>query len=375
MRIVHFFNLANDAYMIVKGLRKLGTEADVVVMKYGAATQYPHWEEVDTTMVPFRPNMTDEDYGHFMEFWTPPSWVRFIDMGTRMGLPRDVAARAKMISMMREYDLVVAHQPSSIYAMISGVPYIPFDAGFIRYMMGLSIKQILALRSYRSAPFVMYTNPDTYRIFESATLQNKIYFCPFAIDTDKYSPGTEAPSEVPTSIFSPSRQIWREKGNDIIIKAFDTYQKRFNPEAEIHLCRWGEDLALSMDLLQKLGTRNVVWHETMTKPQLISMYRKCDVVLDQFILGSYGSTAPEAMSCGKPVVISLDQELNTMAFGEMPPVVNAKSSDEIVNALSSMGKEEMLELGLRSRDWILRKHSLEAVAKVNLSAYQRLGLS
>jgi hypothetical protein len=35
----------------------------------------------------------------------------------------------------------------------------------------------------------------------------------------------------------------------------------------------------------------------------------------------------------------------------------------------------MLELGQRSRDWILRKHSLEAVAKVNLNAYQRLGLA
>jgi len=375
MRVVHFFNLANDAYMIVKGLRKIGTEADVVVMKYGAATQYPHWEEVDTTAVPFRPNMTDEDFTHLMELWTPPSWVRFIDIGTRMGILRDVAARAKTVNMMREYDLVVAHQPSSIYAMISGVPYIPFDAGFIRYIMGSSLKQRLALRSYRSAPFVMYTNPDTYRIFESASLQNKTYFCPFAIDTDKYSPGTGAPSEVPTFIFSPSRQIWREKGNDVIIKAFDIYQKKFNPEAEIHLCKWGEDLALSMDLLQKLGTKNVVWHETMTKPQLVSMYRKCDVVLDQFVVGSYGTAAPEAMSCGKPVVMFLDQELNTMAFGEMPPVINTRSPDEIVDALSSVGKKGMLELGQRSRDWILRKHSLEVVAKVNLNAYQRLGLA
>jgi hypothetical protein len=194
MRVVHFFNLANDAYMIVKGLRRLGIEADVVVMKYGAATQYPHWEEVDTAEVPFRPNMTDEDFAHLMRLWAPPSWVRFIDIGTPMGVLRDVAARAKVVSMMREYDLVVAHQPSSIYAMMAGVPYIPFDAGFIRYILGSSVKQRLALRSYRSAPFVMYTNPDTYRIFESTSLQNKIYFCPFAIDTDKYSPGTAAPS-------------------------------------------------------------------------------------------------------------------------------------------------------------------------------------
>jgi len=374
VRIVHFFNLANDAYMIVKGLRRLGVEADVVVMKYGAATQYPHWEEVDTTEVPFRPNMTDEDFAHLMRLWTPPSWVRFVDIGTRMGLLRDVGARAKVVNMMREYDLVIAHQPSSIYAMVAGVPYIPFDAGFIRYILGPSVRQRLALRSYRAAPFVMYTNPDTYRIFESVSLQDKIHFCPFAIDTDKYSPGTEVPNEVPTFIFSPSRQIWREKGNDVIIRAFDTYQKKFNSEAEIHLCRWGEDLARSMELVQKLGTKNVVWHDTMTKPQLVSMYRRSDVVLDQFVVGSYGTAAPEAMSCGKPVVMFLDEELNTKAFGEMPPVINARTEDEIVKALSSMGRKETLDLGRRSRDWILRRHSLEAVAKVNLNAYRRLAL-
>jgi len=107
----------------------------------------------------------------------------------------------------------------------------------------------------------------------------------------------------------------------------------------------------------------------------VSMYRKCDVVLDQFVVGSYGTTAPEAMSCGRPVMMFLDNELNTMAFGEMPPVINAKSPDEIVKALSSMGKKELSELGQRSRNWVLRKHSLEAVAKVNLNLYQRLGLS
>jgi len=70
----------------------------------------------------------------------------------------------------------------------------------------------------------------------------------------------------------------------------------------------------------------------------------------------------------------LDEELNTKAFGEMPPVINARTEDEIVKALSSMGRKETLDLGRRSRDWILRRHSLEAVAKVNLNAYRRLAL-
>lgn len=372
MRVVHFFNLANDAYAIVKGLRGIGVEADVVVMKYGASTQYPHWEEVDAK-IPFRSNMTDEDFSYLMSQWTPPPWVKFLDIGSHRGMIREISARVRMIRLMREYDLVVAHVPSSIYAMIAGVPYIPFDAGFIRYILGPGVKQRLALRSYRAAPFIIYTNPDTAKIFESFSLSEKLVFCPFAIDTEKYSPRDEGPNEVPMAIFSPSRHIWREKGNDIAIRAFDAYRK-LNPQAELHLCRWGEDLPRSMSLLDKLGTTNVIWHEAMSKPELISLYRRSDVVLDQFVLGSYGTSAPEAMSCGKPVIMHLVEDLNTRAFGEMPPVINVRTQEAITNTLASLDRQKMLELGRRGREWILKKHSLEAVAKIHLNLYSKIGI-
>lgn len=371
LKIVHFFNLANDAYMIVKGLRKIGVEADLVVMKYGSFFQHPHWEEIDSE-IPFMPYVTDEVFQYFMNKWKPPFWIRFLDIGNKKGLIKRISVRFRMIRMMREYDLVIAHTPSSIYAMFAGVPYIPFDAGYIRYILGPNLRQRLALKSYKAAPFIIYTNPDTKRIFESASLENKLVFIPFAIDTEKYSPSNEIPNEVPTVILFPTRHIWQEKGNDIAIMAFDRYQKKFNPNAELHLCKWGKDLELSISLIKKLGTRNIIWHETLSKLKLITLYRKADVVLDQFVLGSYGTLTPEAMSCSKPVLTYLDKDTNLEAFGEMPPVVNVKTPEEIFDALTSLDRTKLLELGRKGRNWVLMRHSLEAVAKLHMNLYKKV---
>ena len=41
------------------------------------------------------------------------------------------------------------------------------------------------------------------------------------------------------------------------------------------------------------------------KHQLIDYYRSCDIVLDHFVYGYYGTTALEAAGIGKPVVMKL----------------------------------------------------------------------
>ena len=36
--------------------------------------------------------------------------------------------------MMREYDIIEAHVPYCIYSQFSGIPYVTYDAGWIRYL-------------------------------------------------------------------------------------------------------------------------------------------------------------------------------------------------------------------------------------------------
>ncbi len=64
---------------------------------------------------------------------------------------------------------------------------------------------------------------------------------------------------------------------------------------------------------------------------MIQYYKIADIVLDQFVLGSWGTSTREkaAMSCGKPVLMFYKKEYILRAFGEEPPILNSFSEEDI----------------------------------------------
>ena len=94
---------------------------------------------------------------------------------------------------------------------------------------------------------------------------------------------------------------------------------------------------------------------------MIDYYRSCDIVVDQFS-GFLGATALEACSIGKPVVMKINShQLDPIYSGDIPPVVNASGYGELVAALSKLilDKDYAVEIGRKSRDWIMRNHGEE----------------
>ena len=57
--------------------------------------------------------------------------------------------------------------------------------------------------------------------------------------------------------------------------------------------------------------------------------------MDQFVLGSWGTSTPEAMSCGKPVLMFYKKEFILRAFGEEPPILNSFSEEDIFKITTS----------------------------------------
>jgi len=105
---------------------------------------------------------------------------------------------------------------------------------------------------------------------------------------------------------------------------------------------------------------------------LIQYYNIADIVLDQFVLGSWGTSTPEAMSCGKPVLMFYKKEFILRAFGEEPPILNSFSEEDIFSNLMKLAKDMDFrkEIGRKSRDWIIKTHSPKVVAKKHLEILQ-----
>jgi len=83
-----------------------------------------------------------------------------------------------------------------------------------------------------------------------------------------------------------------------------------------------------------------------------------DVLADQFFLGAWGSTMPRALYLGTPAIIYVNESIHRWCFSEMPPIVNADSSDTVHAGLCRLADEGYRrELGAAGRAWYDQHHS------------------
>lgn len=380
--------MANDGYAVAKELRKMNKDVDLGINISDFGMALPQWEDgnFNDKIDPYTLNKNDLENS-----WKSPHWIKYFDFKNKVSRTRHllekIQARINLIKMIREYDVTEAHVPYSIYTQFSGKPYVSYDAGWIRYFpSGKGIRDKLARRGYAKAKKILFTNADTWHMFESQTYLDvkKIHFVPFAIDPEKYKPQDTSElrskfvSKDDLLIFSPARQIWKEKGNDKMISAFAKFVKKY-PNSKFILVDWSIDKEKSKSLVKRLGIENnIVWINPVPKNQLIQYYNASNIVIDQAILGGWGTSTPEAMCCAKPTITSwagknrTDEPIVIKCFGEVPPTLHGWHIDEIYENLLKLAKDDeyRIELGKQCREWVIKTHHPRRVAEKHLKVLE-----
>jgi glycosyltransferase involved in cell wall biosynthesis len=104
----------------------------------------------------------------------------------------------------------------------------------------------------------------------------------------------------------------------------------------------------------------------------LQILRESDIFLDQFIAGSYGIAALEAMAFGKPTFCYINPSMEDRYPIDLP-IVNANQDDlpEVLSTLLENG-EKRYQIGRLSRAYFEKYHDAHKIANQLLSIYQEL---
>src|SRR5438093_11765009 len=438
VKILHIGNIANNAYNNAKFQRRVGIQADVLCYDYSHVMAQPEWEdaefqeEVDeyypewaqVNLKGFRRpdwfrylDFNQLNANHFNgrkplfrgQFTLELKWMRYREVVRtavqfakwRWAYSRlvhhlhdqlrydDVASQCVHIRylapFLKEYDLVQAYglyEPKFALLITPNHPFVAFEHGTMRdlpFEEGENGRWISL--AYKKAAKIIVTNPDSILSARRMGLEN-IEFIPHPVDETKYRPQvTPSTTQMRNAygrefvIFCPSRQNWALKGSDKVIRALSDVVNRQKLDVVLLLCRWGQEIERSQRLIEELGIgRNVVWLPPLSKMRLVEFYNAADVVLDQFTLGVFGTTTPEAMACGKPVVLYFNEEVHKWCFPVMPPVISACTPQEISFRIVELlrSRDQRVAIGQQARAWVERYHGWKLVVEKHIRLYHEI---
>lgn len=286
------------------------------------------------------------------------------------------------------YDIIQAYSTDPILPLLAGKPYFAFEHGTLREIPFQNNPQgrTTAL-SYHLAEHVFVTNSDCLTnarmlAYDRVSLINHPYDEDHGLKIEDWQELRQRllnTLDAEYIFFFPTRHDWvsgtgyADKGNDIFLRAFCKLRKD-GYRVGMVCCSWGMNIHESKDLLMVNGcSRYVHWETPMGIIKFERTAKACHIVVDQFKLGSFGGIVFKAMSIGVPVCSYLDKAKVSDHYAEMPPVVNCKTEEEVVNAMRRIiEKPDVLEtLSAASRAWIKKYHSSKKTVEIQMSAYKK----
>ena len=407
LRAAFCVNLAQNMHKWARLAKKYGADATLYPhAQDGSALNCPEWEEFDGEF----PNPLDGE--RFLrehpdiEIGLPCERIPMDDrglhqqyedflLGDRKGLLRSLAESPEIrheillayqglwpyFSWARElsrFDVIcAASSPLAAYAC--GRPYCAVPVGGdLQFDCGRSDDYgRVMLLSFNAARFLMVSNPHMAGHCRRLGLTNGVYL-PYAMDTDRYCPGKgrfrgewEREYGSGVYVFSPSR-LDREvkgQGRPLLDQLFSLARER--PELRFVFLAWGNSTEEFRGEVARAGMgRRFILLPPVGKKRLTDYYRSCDIVLDHFVYGYYGSTALEAAAIEKPVVMKIREEHYAPLYaGDVAPVENASTPEEVARAVDRLATdaEYRAAQGRRMREWVVRNHGEERTVPLMLA--------
>lgn len=284
--------------------------------------------------------------------------------------------------LLSHYDIVQGYATDPIYPLITGArPYVCFEHGTLRdFTMGDNPLHRLTALAYREADHVFVTNGDCLEFAKRLGISNYSAMI-HPVDVEQHQRVDEAAAarlraqfRADVLLFCPLRHDWDIKGTDVHIRALPMIRERVEGKVVMLMANWGGQLKESIALAKKLKCDgNIVWIPPANRERMIQLTHAADAILDQMVLPCFGSTAPQALAAGVPVIMSYKPTSTAWILDEPAPIISAFSPEEVADAVEqALDPKWRRAFKVRAQVWTDRHHSPGRVARDHVRVYRRI---
>lgn len=399
-------NMANNHYLFAHILNTHGYEAKLVYQEQfqdNSIFNHPAWEVLDEEFESIPTSKALKDKIEHHEFVISAKWdqnvciyspvtlneralknflyqerFNFSDL-KKMLLINNILPHWDLIAKLRQFDLLQVSGLAIALAPFTGRPYVTFPYGadiFDSAMEDSTMGRLMRL-GFKMASGHILSGTRFGALVHELQMENVIYL-PYMCNTRIYYPKDESEfrdeleRKYGKGIFllMPSRQDWEVKGNNKFFEALAKIENKSN--IRVFCINWGSDLKRSQELVENLGLSDLVfWLPLLAKGRLRKYINACDVIVDQFNIGEFGTTAIEGMACGKPVICYIDKAFEK--FCQNPPVLNCKDKNGIISILNLIINREynLNSIGSNSLQWVRQNMGIDALLPKYLDFYKK----
>ncbi len=342
-------NLANTGFYLVTKLREMGLDVELQMGENPEITGDPKSSS----------EFNCEEYPNWIKFWNwKKNW------------------KLEIIKRMRKYDLISAATELPIFALFSFKPYVAVATGSDLTILAQShsLKGILLRLAYKRAKIVVYNLPSHMMYAKKIKLKKSI-FIPLFRDFSKIKKNriSQKSEQKKFVIFHPTHQDWEIKKNNIFLEAFDKISKKYD-NVSLVIINHGKDAKKSIEMINKLnlGDKCEILPHTLNQNKLLENYRTCDIVVDQFGVGAFGFIGLEVICQGIPLICYIEKDVYKTMYGESPPILSGKTSDEIFEMLEKLiiDKKFYDEISEAEKKWFDKFHSEEKIIQKYADLYK-----
>lgn len=391
MRVHLVGNVCNHHFDLTRSLRARGIDAHLFL------------SPAELSQPQTRPESADPELAGGY-----PPWIHVVRMPWQRFRPL-ASADPRTREAIADCDVVHTHANYATWIDRADTPYViqPFGGDFFVFPFGRPRNRPKHLipdyrwwgfparirRALRGARALILPNVDLLweRAYRALIQRQKIAGIGLVVDTNLFRPsGAAVPPPVAKLrehydlvLFQATRQIWTERGrrgvggysygNDLLFRGLAGAVRDGASACLLVVDKKSACTAASRALVRELGIEDhVVWIDQMPRHELVGYYQHSDVAVDAFYAGGFGSAALEAMACGAPVLMHLHREGNRALFGEVAPVLEASSAEDVRAAINryASAKSELQDLGASAVEFVRRHHAHDVVVPRYQALYE-----